>query len=80
MAYGQKERTLGTLEESDIAAKELTIIFTSDMMVENTVLQPDELITPGYTLFSGYLHESVYFRFSLPESKIHNYTQGYTQG
>lgn len=76
MAHGQKERALGALEEADIAAKERTIIAPSDMTLENIVLQPGELITPGYTLFSGYLPASVYFRFTLPESKIHNIRKG----
>lgn len=70
MALGQKDRAKGALQEAGEADKERYIIAPQDMSIENITLSVGELALPGYTLFTGYLNSSTYFRFTLPESKI----------
>lgn len=70
MALGQKDRAEGALQEAGAADKERYIIAPQDMSIENITLSVGELALPGYTLFTGYLNSSTYFRFTLPESKI----------
>ena len=76
MALGQKERAKGALKEVEVAEKELYVIAQQDMSIENSTLQIGELASPGYTLFSGYLSNSTYFRFSIPESQLDNFKIG----
>src|SRR5699024_254023 len=57
-------------QEAGAADKERYIIAPQDMSIENITLSVGELALPGYTLFTGYLNSSTYFRFTLPESKI----------
>lgn len=72
MALGQQERALGAIEEIESAHSERYVIAPQDMSIETITLQVGELALPGYALFSGYLSNSVYFRFTLPESKLKN--------
>lgn len=76
MALGQKDRAQGALKEVEVAEKELYIIAPQDMSIETCTLQVGELALPGYTLFSGYLSNSTYFRFSVPESQLDAFTVG----
>ena len=76
MALGQKERAQGALKEVEVAEKELYVIAPQDMSIETRTLQVGELALPGYTLFSGYLSNSTYFRFSIPESQLNDFSIG----
>lgn len=70
MALGQQDRAMGALLETEIAENERYIIAPQDMTIETITLQKGELALPGYTLFNGYLVDSVYFRFTLPEGQL----------
>lgn len=76
MALGQKERAMGALKEVQVAEGERYIIAPQDMSIETRTLQLGELALPGYTLFNGYLSESTYFRFSIPESQLEAFAIG----
>lgn len=73
MAEGQVQQAAGALQEANIAKSERYIIATNDMEIETISLRVGELATAGYALFNGYLPNSTYFRFTIPESKIGNY-------
>ncbi|RYM34547.1 biotin/lipoyl-binding protein [Brumimicrobium glaciale] len=72
-AKGQLNRALGAKEEVAVASNEKYLIAPIDMSIETISLEEGELLTPGYTLFNGYKRNSVYFRFTIPESKIYDY-------
>ncbi|WP_430613564.1 HlyD family secretion protein [Flavobacterium sp. JP2137] len=76
MALGQQERALGALQEVQSAENDRYILAPQDMSIENISLKVGELALPGYALFSGYLVDSVYFRFTLPESKLNQLKKG----
>ncbi|HLV13830.1 MAG TPA: biotin/lipoyl-binding protein [Xanthomarina sp.] len=75
-AKGQLDRALGAKEEVASASNEKYLIAPADMSIETISLEVGELLTPGYSLFNGYKKSSVYFRFTIPESKIYNYKPG----
>ncbi|MDX1278435.1 HlyD family secretion protein [Oceanihabitans sediminis] len=75
-AKGQLDRALGAKEEVLSASNEQYLIAPANMSVETISLEEGELLTPGYTLFNGYKTESVYFRFTIPESKIYDFEVG----
>lgn|SRR5690625_639816 len=70
MALGQQERALGALQEVSVADSERYIIAPQDMTIESITLKVGELSLPGYTLISGSIAESTYFRFTIPESQL----------
>lgn len=72
MALGQKTQAKGLLEEVTTAHNERYIIATQDMHIQSITLNAGELALPGYTLFSGFIENSVYFRFTIPESELAN--------
>ena len=72
-AKGQLDRALGAKEEVSSAVNEKYIIAPADMSIETVSLEVGELLTPGYALFNGYKKNSVYFRFTIPESKIYDF-------
>lgn len=76
MATGQAEQAAGVLQEARVAYSERYIIATSDMEIETISLNKGELATAGFALFNGYIPESTYFRFTVPESKIAKYKKG----
>lgn len=76
MALGQKDRAEGALQEAGVADEERYIIAPQDMSIENITLTVGELALPGYTLFTGYLNSSTYFRFTIPESQIQSFKSG----
>lgn len=76
MALGQQDRAKGALMEVNTAEKERFIIAPQDMTIETITLKAGELALPGYTLFNGTLDNSTYFRFTVPESKLKNYSKG----
>ena len=75
-AKGQLDRALGAKEEVLSAANEQYLIAPADMSIETISLEEGELLTPGYALFNGYKINSIYFRFTIPESKIYDYEVG----
>jgi HlyD family secretion protein len=76
MALGQQERALGALQEVSVADSERYIIAPQDMTVESITLKAGELALPGYTLISGTISESTYFRFTIPESQLSKVQKG----
>lgn len=76
MAVGQAEQAAGVLQEAKVAYSERYVIATSDMEIETITLHKGELATAGFALFNGYVPESTYFRFTVPESKISKYQKG----
>ena len=75
-AKGQLDRAQGAKAEVLIAADEKYIIAPADMSVETITLQVGELVTPGFSIFNGYGINSVFFRFTVSESKIYDYAVG----
>ncbi len=75
-AKGQLNRAIGAKEEVIIASNEQYMIAPADMSIETISLKAGELLTPGYTLFNGYEKSSVYFRFTIPESKVYAFEVG----
>jgi HlyD family secretion protein len=73
MALGQQDRALGALQEVNVAEGEQYIIAQQDMIITTITLKMGELALPGYTLFKGSLPNSVYFRFTVPESQLTDY-------
>lgn len=76
MALGQRERALGALKEVESAENDRYIIAPQDMSIESISLKVGELALPGYALFSGYLSNSIYFRFTLPEGQLNRVQKG----
>ena len=75
-AKGQLNRAIGAKEEVLTAANEQFVIAPADMSIETISLEEGELLTPGYALFNGYKKDSVYFRFTVPESKVYDFEVG----
>ena len=75
-AKGQLNRAVGAKEEVLSAENEKYLIAPADMTIETISLHVGELLTPGFTLFNGYEKNSMYFRFTIPESKIYDFKVG----
>lgn len=78
MAQGQANQAMGALQEARVAYSERYVIATNDMEIETISLHKGELATAGFALFNGYVPNSTYFRFTVPESKISQYQKGKT--
>ena len=78
MAEGQANQAMGALQEANVAYSERYVIATNDMEIETISLNKGELATAGFALFSGYIPDTTYFRFTVPESKISSYQKGKT--
>lgn len=78
MAEGQANQAMGALQEANVAYSERYVIATNDMEIEMVSLNKGELATAGFALFSGYIPDTTYFRFTVPESKISAYEKGKT--
>lgn len=76
MALGQQDRAYGALQEVETANKERYIIAPQDMSIETITLNLGELALAGYTLFNGFISNSTYFRFTIPESKLNQIKKG----
>jgi len=76
MAEGQVNQAMGALQEAKTAYSERYVIATNDMEIETISLHKGELATAGFALFNGYVPNSTYFRFTVPESKISKYRKG----
>lgn len=70
-AKGLLNRAIGAKEEVLTADSEKVMIAPVDMTIETISLQEGELLTPGFALFNGYQKNSIYFRFTVPESQIY---------
>ncbi len=57
-------------------AQYLAVQAEIDMTIESITLKVGELALPGYTLVSGSIAESTYFRFTLPESQLSKVENG----
>ena len=75
-AKGQLDRAVGAKEEVLSAESEKYLIAPANMNIETISLQVGELLTPGFTLFNGYEKSNLYFRFTVPESKIYDFKVG----
>ncbi len=78
MTEGQASQAMGALQEVNVAYSERYIIATNDMEIETIALNKGELATAGYPLFNGYIPNTTYFRFTIPESKVSKYQKGMT--
>jgi HlyD family secretion protein len=67
------DRAIGVKEEVLSAANEKFVLAPANMSIETISLEEGELLTPGYSLFNGYIKNSVFFRFTIPESKIYDF-------
>ncbi|MFN3020537.1 HlyD family secretion protein [Chryseobacterium sp. TY3] len=76
MAQGQANQAMGALQEANVAYSERYVIATNDMEIETIALHKGELATAGYALFNGYVPNTTYFRFTVPESMISKYQKG----
>lgn len=76
MALGQQLQASGAISEVDAAEREKYMIAPQDMSVETINLKTGELALPGYPVFSGYIDNSVYFRFTIAESKLREIKPG----
>ncbi|WP_313376043.1 HlyD family secretion protein [Chishuiella sp.] len=70
MALGQKERALGALKEVDVADSERNVKAPQDMTIETVNLRIGELATAGYSIATGILDQTTFFRFSIPENLV----------
>src|SRR5690606_10937663 len=70
MALGQQERAAGALREAEVASGERYILAPADMTIETISLHAGEVATPGYSIFNGYLPQTTWFRFTMPESQV----------
>lgn len=75
-AKGQLTRAIGSKKELLEAVNEKYLIAPADMQVETISLKVGELLAPGYTLVSGNLVNSTYFRFTITESQVHQFRIG----
>lgn len=76
MALGQQDRALGALQEVETANQERYIIAPQNMSIETITLNLGELALPGYTLFNGYIDNSIYFRFTIAENQLEKFKKG----
>lgn len=76
MALGQQERAMGAVNEVRVAEKERYILAPQDMAIENISLKVGELALPGYSLVSGFLNNTTYFRFTIPEKELSKVEKG----
>lgn len=76
MALGQQLQASGAISEVDAAKRAKYMLAPQDMSVETINLNNGELALPGYPVISGYINQSVYFRFTIAESKLGNIKPG----
>jgi HlyD family secretion protein len=75
---GQQQQASGVLEEIKVAYSERYIIATNYMTLETIALHVGELASAGYPVFNGYIPNSTWFRFTIPESRIAPFQKGQT--
>ncbi len=75
-AQGQFDRARGVREEVLVASGERYLIAPANMTIETISLREGELLNPGYSLVNGYKKKSLYFRFTVNESRIYDFKVG----
>ncbi|MGM0934698.1 MAG: HlyD family secretion protein [Bacteroidota bacterium] len=75
-ARGQLDRARGAKEEVLTASSEMYLIAPANMTIETISLEEGELLSPGYALVNGYKRNSLYFRFTINESRIYDFERG----
>lgn len=75
-AQGQLDRARGAKEEVLVASDEMYLIAPAKMTIETISLREGELLSPGYSLVNGYKKNSLYFRFTVNESRIYDFKVG----
>jgi len=75
-AQAHAAQAKGILKEVEVAFKERYVLATNSMTIETIAVRAGELATAGYPIFSGYIIESTWFRFTVPESEILPYNKG----
>lgn len=75
-AQGQLDRARGAKEEVLVASDERYLIAPANMTIETISLREGELLSPGYSLVNGYQKNSLYFRFTVNESRIYDFKVG----
>lgn len=75
-AQGQLDRARGAKEEVLVASDERYLIAPANMTIETISLREGELLNPGYSLVNGYQKNSLYFRFTVNESRIYDFKVG----
>lgn len=73
---GQQDQASGILQEVEVSYSERYIIATNYITVETINLRKGELALAGYPVFSGYIPNSTWFRFTIPESGIASFKKG----
>ncbi|MDL1913031.1 MAG: biotin/lipoyl-binding protein [Bergeyella sp.] len=76
MALGQQKRAIGAMREVEVAASERFIKAPEDMSVETLTLKVGELALAGYSLVSGFIEGSSYFRFTIAENNLGKIRKG----
>jgi HlyD family secretion protein len=75
-AQGQLDRARGAKQEVLVASDEMYLIAPAKMTIETISLREGELLSPGYSLINGYKKNSLYFRFTVNESRIYDFKVG----
>lgn len=75
-AQGQLDRARGAKEEVLVASDERYLMAPANMTIETISLREGELLSPGYSLVNGYQKNSLYFRFTVNESRIYDFKVG----
>jgi HlyD family secretion protein len=76
MAEGDMKKAEGAHDEASSALLERYVVAPSDMVIETISLHKGELALAGYTFFTGYTVNDVYFRFTIGEKRLVQYTKG----
>src|SRR5690606_9105259 len=75
---GQKERAKGAVAEVKVAAQEKYLLAPQDMQIETINVKVGELAMAGYPIVNGTIHQSTYFRFTIPENQVGKIKNGST--
>ncbi|MDR7132466.1 HlyD family secretion protein [Algoriphagus sp. 4150] len=76
MALGQYERAKGAKEEANVAWAERYVTAPKAFRVETISVSEGELAMAGYPIFTGFDHEKVYLRLTIPETKVGDFPIG----
>lgn len=76
MALGSYERAKGALEEAQVAYAERFIVAPQNMTIETIALHEGELVLPGYGIATGYRLSDAFFRFTVSESRVSEFSVG----
>ncbi len=76
MALGSYERAKGALKEAQVAYAERFIVAPQNMTIETIALHEGELVLPGYGIATGYRLCNAFFRFTVSESRVSEFSIG----